>query len=238
MNMKSRFLFSMAVVVISLMVAVLMRVEKPADRRVPEPALAAQHADSSAAVPASQPGDDAWLISPGRQVGRISKASTLADLQKAYGPHAVKATQVHVGEGETVPGAVLFEDDPQKRIEVVWKADKTAESVRLEGDKSLWHTGEGISLGTPLKTLEDLNDDDFTLAGFGWDYGGTVLSWKEGKLRKVLQAHGVILRLGPSQEAYEDKAYDQVMGDTDFSSAHPAMQKLNPRVNTLIVVFE
>jgi hypothetical protein len=39
-----------------------------------------------------------------------------------------------------------------------------------------WKAAHGITLGTSLVQLERLNRHPFTLAGFGWDYGGRVLA--------------------------------------------------------------
>jgi hypothetical protein len=78
------------------------------------------------------------------------------------------------------------------------------------------------------------------LAGFGWDYSGTVSSWSKGSLAAELVGdHGYLtLRLGPPSNAQlpEDEQ-DQVLGDSDFSSSHPVMQKINPKVYQIIWGF-
>ena len=148
-----------------------------------------------------------------------------------------------VGEGETEPGTVVFPKDPQRTIEIRWKdpGKKTLPAfIQIEGDTSRWKTVHNISLGTTLKELERLNGRPFHLAGFGWDYSGTVSSWSKGSLAAELVGdHGYLtLRLGPPSNAQlpEDEQ-DQVLGDSDFSSSHPVMQKINPKVYQIIWGF-
>jgi hypothetical protein len=105
-------------------------------------------------------------------------------------------------------------------------------SIRVLG--TAWKTDDGIRLGTTLKELEQLNGRPFTLAGFGWDYSGTVYGWNGGELGARLERPGrVLLRLAPQPNA-DDGA---VLGEGGFPSNDPAMQALNPTVYDIIVEF-
>jgi hypothetical protein len=102
----------------------------------------------------------------------------------------------------------------------------------------MWHTADGITLGTTLLELERINRRPFRLAGFGWDYSGTVLSWSHGALDPVFGSDGskkVYVRLIYSNPAPPE--YRAVMGDGNFSSGHPAMQKINPHVYQMVFIF-
>jgi hypothetical protein len=93
----------------------------------------------------------------------------------------------------------------------------------------------GICLGTTLKQLEQINRKPFRIAGFAFDYSGTVISWSQGALEQELDSPGrVILRLEPPQDQWQQPDYRSVLGDRSFSSGHPAMQRLNPSVYQLI----
>jgi hypothetical protein len=185
---------------------------------------------------------DPWLILSTGDKGSINSHTTRQDLVQIYGASNVVDQDVDVGEGETEPGTVVFPKDPQRSIEILWKdLEKKAEprSVTISGSRSRWHAVHGISLGTSLKELERLNGRPFKLAGFGWDYSGTVTSWEKGALAAELDGGDgrVILRLdSPTPEAV-DKDVAQVQGDRDFSSDHPVMQKLNPTCYQVIWVF-
>jgi hypothetical protein len=103
-------------------------------------------------------------------------------------------------------------DNSLKRIEVLWadSEKRVPKSVYVGGihnaaygDKSLWRTTYGITLGTTLLELERINRKPFRLAGFDWDYSGTVLSWNSGVLEGVFGSGGrnkVFLRLSYSTD--------------------------------------
>jgi hypothetical protein len=167
---------------------------------------------------------------------------TRQDLVRIYGAPNVIDQDVDTGEGETELGTVVFPKDSERSIEILWQdpEKKTLPaSAQIEGAKSLWKTVHNISLGTSLRDLERLNGRPFKLAGFGWDYSGTVTSWENGALAAELDGgHGrVILRLDSSTPQAADKDVAQVVGDRDFSSHHPVMQKLNPTAYQIIWVF-
>jgi len=190
----------------------------------------------------AQPAEDAWLILASGEKGSIHAHTTRADLVRTYGAANVVDKDVDVGEGETEPGTVIFPNDPERLIEILWKdpEKKTLPaSAQLSGAKSRWKTAHNISLGTSLKDLERLNGRPFKLAGFGWDYSGTVLSWENGSLAADFAGgHGRgIIRLDSAASESVDKDVAQVEGDGAFLSTHPVMQKLNPTAYQIIIVF-
>src|SRR5213593_236908 len=72
-------------------------------------------------------GDVDWLIVPGARVGAITKISSEAELRKIYGDENVAEAEVNIGEGETETGTVLFDKDPERRIQILW-SDPQAKS--------------------------------------------------------------------------------------------------------------
>jgi len=193
------------------------------------------------------PDASSWTISADGNSGAITATTTEPDLKRMYGAENVKNGEIYLGEGEVESGTVVFPDDPMKRVEVLWSdAEKRVpKSVYVGGsrnaayaDKSLWHTTYGITLGTTLLELERINRKPFRLAGFDWDYSGTVLSWNSGALEGVFGSEGrkkVFLRLIYSDPAPAE--HRAVQGDRSFSSGHPAMQKINPHVYQMIFIF-
>jgi hypothetical protein len=186
---------------------------------------------------------DPWLILVSGEKGAINAHTTRQDLVRIYGASNVVDKDVDVSEEETEAGTVVFPKDPQRSIEIRWKDPdkKTLPAfVQIEGDTSRWKTVHNISLGTTLKELERLNGRPFHLAGFGWDYSGTVSSWNKGSLAAELDGeHGhLLLRLGPPADTHvPEEEQSQVLGDSDFSSDHPVMQKLNPKVYQIMWGF-
>lgn len=185
-----------------------------------------------------------FQIIPGVKAGAITARTSEADLRKIYGSKNVQSGEVGLGEGETVPGTIIYPDAPDKRLEIVWKNAKTRRSpefVQFAGEKSLWKTTQGISLGTSLKTLEQINGKDFVLLGFEWDYSGTVVSWNSGRLARSFGKTGESVTLRLSPQTYEDKALEKdlnaVAGDGEFSSKNKSMQKIDPKVYFVMVKF-
>lgn len=184
-----------------------------------------------------------FQIVPGGKGGSITSRSSEEDLRKIYGHENVEAGEVDLGEGESMPGTIIYPNDPRKRLEIAWKDTKTKKSpdfVQFSGEKSIWKVTPGIGLGTSLKTLEQINGRAFVLLGFEWDLGGTVVNWKSGKLARSFgkTGDGVILRLSPVYENESlTKDLNAVSGDVEFSSKNKSMQRLNPKVYFVIVKF-
>jgi hypothetical protein len=96
-----------------------------------------------------------------------------------------------------------------------------------------------VGIGTDLRTLEALNGRPFHLSGFAWDYSGTISAFDGGHLDTLWGggpdvAPTVMLRLSPAAGA-PDSLFSQVIGDREFSSQHPAMVALNPRVYQILL---
>jgi hypothetical protein len=183
--------------------------------------------------------DGEWRIVPGQWIGRVGAAATEQELIRAYGPAAVERGRVELGEGETAPGTVLFGTDTLRRLEILWH-DTVSRArparVIIRGTSGVWHLPPGIRLGTRLRELEKYNQGAFTLAGFGWDYAGVVLDWRDGALAARLP--GVRLYLAPGPEQRDSPSYSQVLGDRDYASSAEPMQALGPRVYQIFVDFE
>jgi hypothetical protein len=79
------------------------------------------------------------------------------------------------------------------------------------------------------------------LLGFAWDYEGTVISWAGGQFREYSSGcDHLLLRLRANEQTIQtaERDWRQVLGDREFSSGHPAMQQLNPRVYSMLVEFD
>ena len=75
-------------------------------------------------APHAWAGDVDWLIVPGEHIGAITRTSSEAELRRIYGDDNVTEAEVEIGEGETETGTVLFDKDPERRIQILWNDPK------------------------------------------------------------------------------------------------------------------
>ena len=180
--------------------------------------------------------------------GPFAPTTTPEVLAAAFGAANVTTESIHVGEGEFEEGTVLFSKVPEERLAILWTGGVTHGRPRdlfIRGEKSLWRTARGLTLGTTLQAVERLNRRPFRLLGFRWDYAGTTMSWSGGLLDDRPDAPCRIrARFAPPQNAAgefaagAEKLLNQVSGERQFSSGHPAMQALNPVIYEIFVQYQ
>jgi len=185
-----------------------------------------------------------WVIVPGKRAGPIDAGASEAKLVELFGAGNAARDSFEVEPGVAVPASVLFASDPSRHAVVLWP-DQTRtgpESVLIRGERSVWRTDRGITLGTPLATLRRINGKPLTLIGFGSDVGGTVLDNGGGALTELgtpvkgeRSGRTLVLRVEPDPAQRDSPAYQQALGDVELSSESDAMRALNPRVFSLMV---
>lgn len=156
---------------------------------------------------------DEWLIRPGIGVGRIRFGETIREAQIAYGKDQVKKQKLYIPEGETREGFVVFPNQPNQ-LECFIDNTGKIEMIRIVGKSSTWHTAEGIRIGTTLDELVELNGKPIQFSGFGWDYGGAILSFNQGKLEKLKPGLDIILTF--SEQGFPN--YEKYLGDQIITS--------------------
>jgi hypothetical protein len=165
----------------------------------------------------------------GQRVGPIDASTTREKLVALYGADNLSDTDYPIGEGETVPGTIIF-PGTSREATVLWMdgaAGQTIDRVVISGEE--WLLPDGIRHGDELDAVEEINGAPFMLYGFGWDYGG-VGYFKGGALDRKVQ-----IWFRPSLE--EGPAYQAVLGDTLFNSAEAAMRAVDPRVAEVAIVL-
>jgi hypothetical protein len=185
-----------------------------------------------------------WVIVPGKRVGPIDAGASEAKLVELFGRGNVASEPFEVEPGVAVPATIVFAGDPTRRAIVLWRDETRTgpESVLIRGERSVWRTDKGITLGTPLATLRRINGKPLTLIGFGSDVGGTVLDNGGGALTELgapekgeRVGRMLVLRVEPDPSQRDSPAYQQAIGDVELSSESDAMRSLNPRVFQLMV---
>jgi hypothetical protein len=164
------------------------------------------------------------------------------DLIAAFGADNVTRQSVAMAEGESTTTTVLFAKDSTRRLEIFWSdtaARSAPTSARLQGARSAWSIGDGVTLGVGIPQVETANGRPFKLLGFHWDYEGTVSSWEGGRLDSLPPGMArVIVRFHP--EAFDQVSAvegGQISGDKELLSTDPLVRHVQPRVNVIEIEF-
>lgn len=173
-----------------------------------------------------------FIIIPGERVGSITATTTEAELQEMFGVDKVKIQSIPIAEDATQEGVILYPGTPNE-IEIIWEtaaSEGKPAFIRIGKDSTQWRTPDGITVGTSLEKLEEINGKPFKFYGFDWDYGGLVTNWNEGKLTSNL----VIALVPQNFEALGN----EMLGEVRLSSDDPKVRALQPKIGSIVVTFD
>jgi hypothetical protein len=171
--------------------------------------------------------------------GPFAKDADEAALVRAFGADNVAREEIDIGEMATEPGAVVFPNDPKRRIEVLWHF--TAErrqprSIIIRG-ASTWTIAarfpdqRRIAVGTHLGQVEAINGKPFLLNGFGWANGGYAVSWENGAIPRSVPCR--LDMLFEPDTKVKGNALKRASGGKKFSSSDPVMRAVKPTVSSI-----
>jgi len=199
---------------------------------------------------AGKPAANDWTVVPGVRVGPITAGTVRGDVDRLFHAGAVEDDEIELDEGMLQAATLVYRHDASATVAITWNGKgREAHPKQVficQGQRRgtcRWHAAGGIAMGARLSDLEALNGRPFTVSGFGYNYGGNVLSWDGGALKK-LDCHGrLILTLdgertgGRYTVPMTAEEVHAVRGDRPIRSSTPAMRKLNPRVVGMLFEF-
>lgn len=172
----------------------------------------------------------------------VGKDADEAALIRAFGAANVTRGDIEGQEAVTEPGAIIFPNDPKRRIEVLWhftderrqprsitiKNGSTWTVAARRGDKAR------IAVGMQLAQVEAINGRPFLLNGFGWANGGYLYDAKGGALADRRGCR-IDVHFSPDEkiERARPSIVGRVSGGRRFSSSDPAMRAAKPTVSTI-----
>jgi hypothetical protein len=170
--------------------------------------------------------------------GPFARNSSHARLVQTFGQQNVREGNIHLGEGESSPGSIIYPNDPQIKIEITWKDTVKFEKINwlYIRKNSKWRLVNGMKIGSSLKDVERLNGRPFKLSGFGWDYSGAVRSWRDGSLDTALGDCAVSARFDPA-ENLPAQVTKKLLGDREILSSNRDMQATRPAIYLLLVGY-
>lgn len=164
----------------------------------------------------------------------VRAGDSAATLIARFGKDA-KIETLFGSEGIELPGVVLWEGDPERRVEVLF--DDEARTSLLSAEVSAgsrWKVA-GLGVGDKLARLRQFNGKPLRFFGFEWDYGGTVIDLGGGALED-LDGCRAYFTLG--YDAHGGPLPDALLGDTEVSSDDPEVNAEAISVNTMGVTFQ
>lgn len=167
----------------------------------------------------------------------------VGDLVERFGAENVTTLPVIGSDDGPEDGTVLFAETADARLDIMWSNESRERPrwIKVSTDESRWRTPSGISIGDDLLSLEAANRKPFRLSGFWREggVGGSVISWSGGALETTGAADcAVRIQLQPAYDGTADPRFTrQVRSGPEYSSGHPAMQALNPRVVAMWISY-
>lgn len=199
----------------------------------------------------SPKGND-WLLIPEGRAGPITREWTADDLTRAFGTLHCAQSEIPVGEGETVSGYVLYAGTEDELEVLMDPATGKVEAVQLSSGfevltdpktgewvgslplarKTRWHSISGITLGSSLAKVTEVNGGPFEIVGWETDIAGVVSSWKGGRIPDTFSVRFIY----KEEQLYSD-LWSKVLegGQWDGASDGPIMPRLGLTVNHLFV---
>jgi Bacterial SH3 domain len=179
---------------------------------------------------------DAFLIVPGQSVGKITKQTDRPGLVTIFGAANVEDFIEQGPEGIGEAPATRVKIGGKQSLRVIWKDDTRKQIASIAIYDARWHLADGLAVDMTVAALQE-RFGKFEFYGFGWDYGGTVISENNPKLDKYRKSTGVNFMLGvPSGRCQQFQAdCRSVSGDSTFGSDNPRLKSLMPRIEVLYV---
>lgn len=156
--------------------------------------------------------------------------ATPATLASYFGRENVIPETVDGPEGQPLNVTAIYPKDPDRRIEVLFANEEERTgliTVMVSQPTSLWKGPGNIVMGAGIADVEAANGGAFSVQGFGWDYGGFVSDWKDGKLGGDGGPCRPIVRFN----THGEDVAPEILGDgAEPMSNDPAVLKADPKV--------
>lgn len=129
--------------------------------------------------------DNDYLITP-VSFGKINKAATYDSLVKIYGPNNL-ANDFYVAESDSDDSSqiTIVYPETERQFTVYWvdgMFGKKISFVEIFQRNAPYYTVDGLRIGDKLKKVLQVNKKRIDFLGFGWDYGGAIVSLNKGIL--------------------------------------------------------
>jgi hypothetical protein len=175
----------------------------------------------------------------------LARFNSHAELEAFFGKENLKKTESWRAEGTVrFPVTILYPNSDHS-VHIFWKEEsKVYEELSfielnayiydeqynpIYADFDHWKLKNGLRLNMSINDLEKLNGGSFTFYGFGWDYGGSTNLKNE-----IFKHYHVILDFMNDPDKDLPVEYEELLGDQEISSKHPAARELGVSIASII----
>jgi len=165
--------------------------------------------------------------------GPITAHMSAATILARYGKDA-RREDLAAAEGEATTGVVLYPGDPSQRLEITFwdKAQTAVRSVTAYAGATAWRGPLDLHPGTPLAGVVKANGHNFSFTGLGWDYGGYIINFWDGRLGALPGGCAIQVRLGLPAGTRMPKT---IAGETELNTTLAPVKAAGLRVDLLSI---
>lgn len=168
--------------------------------------------------------------------GFIRADMNFSDLKLLYGESNLKDERICGPECvDSLDVTKLYPGTINETI-IYWKEKgwhKTIAMIMCYQDNALYHTDKGLKMKSGLSELLRLNGQKISFSGFGWDYGGTITSYNDGRLEKSALHYELDISINPKEE--EMGLFGDTALDTDLLLVKQLLPFIYIRKFTLVL---
>lgn len=151
--------------------------------------------------------------------GAIQKSTDYEGLIKIFGETPVEDSTILGAEGIDTLQVTYIYPGTEKELIVHWRDSlyhRTIGFIETYQPNSPYKTDKSLKIGSTLRQLLELNGQPINFSGFGWDYGGYIMSYNKGALDSS--------KINYRMDAREDIP-EGLMGDSEFNTDMPLVKE-------------
>lgn len=164
-------------------------------------------------------------------IGQIRLSDNLVALENKIGKENLSRDSLML-EGMFEGFITVAYKNTSREVKIYWKEKqppyRNIRMLEITRPDSPYRFANGLGIGTSLQELVKLNSDiPVSLYGFAWDYGGTLISFNNGSLSKILPCFSGVFDI---QTLNGSKQERQIMGDRPINSGNPVLKQYQVRL--------
>ena len=194
------------------------------------PAIAADEAKAPDPAPTSAERPDTELTC----TWPVTAGDSVTSLRARYGT-AVQVAELAGPEGTTLPGVILWPEDSERRIEVVFTSERLDQVYLVRANAPSQWSLLGLRNHDSINVARGINGRPFQFYGFGWDAGGEVADFRGGHFGRLGNCRATMVLAFDYDLARPPLA---LVGDIPLMSDHPDIDEQLVFIDQIGVAFD